>query len=129
MAIEIKILDEHQAALISTSGHISQSEIAEMRSQTVALAEDMNIRNFVVDIRLLLSIESGSTFATFELGDKFRSSGFPLDTKTAVIMPSDPKAKEQAELLHTVEINRGRGAMKYVDSIDDGLYWFRSSAD
>ena len=111
------------------SGQISDSEIADMRSQTVALVEGINMRNFVVDISLMLSIESGSTFATFELGDKFRSTGFPLDTKTAVIMPIDLEAKAQAELLHTVEINRGRGALKYVDSVDDALYWLRSSAD
>ena len=129
MAFEIKILDEHQAAVITMSGHISDSEIADMRSQTVALVEGINMRNFVVDISLMLSIESGSTFATFELGDKFRSTGFPLDTKTAVIMPIDLEAKAQAELLHTVEINRGRGALKYVDSVDDALYWLRSSAD
>ena len=129
MAFEIKILDEHQAAVITMSGQISDSEIADMRSQTVALVEGINMRNFVVDISSMLSIESGSTFATFELGDKFRSTGFPLDTKTAVIMPIDLEAKAQAELLHTVEINRGRGALKYVDSVDDALYWLRSSAD
>jgi hypothetical protein len=29
------------------------------------------------------------------------------------------------EVLHTVEINRGRGELQYVDSIDAGLYWLR----
>lgn len=126
MTIDFSILDDHEAVLISISGHVTHAEVDMMRARTIALIEDKKFTNFVVDISAMLSIDDGSTFTAYKLGDNFRSTGFPLEAKTAVIMPSDPAAKEQAELLHTVQINRGRGAIRYVDSVDDGLYWFRS---
>jgi len=123
------ILEDHEAVVISVSGHVTQDEAHEMRSRILAIIEKTGFSRFVMDISELLSIEQGSTFAAFELGRNFRESGFPLQSKTAVILPVDPKAREQAKFLHTVQINRGRGELKYVNSIDDGLFWFRSTAN
>jgi len=129
MAKIFEILDEHQAVVIRLDGDISASEMVDMRVRTMEIVKETGIHHFIVDISGLRSLEKGSTFATFELGTSFRPTGFPLRAKTAVIMPTTPAARKQAEFLHTVEINRGRGEIKYVDSIDDALYWFRASAD
>jgi hypothetical protein len=129
MSINFSILEDQGAVVISVSGHIEQSEVDSMRERTVAIYEETKISNFVMDISELMSIEKGSTFTVFELGTKFRATGFPLHSKTAVVMPTDAQAREQAELLHTVEINRGRGALKEVDSVESGLYWLRSGND
>jgi hypothetical protein len=129
MSINFSILEDQGAVVISVSGHVDRAEVTCMREQTVAIFEETKICNFVMDISDLVSIEKGSSFSVFELGTKFRATGFPLHSKTAVVMPTDPKAREQAELLHTVEINRGRGALKEVDSVESGLYWLRSGND
>ena len=129
MSTQFLILKEHEAILISMTGHVSEEDIKEMRLRTNEITAETGFTRFVVDIQEVLSIAQGSPFAVFELGSEFRASGFPLQTQTAVIMPTDTVAREQAELMHTVEINRGRGSLKYVDNIDDGLYWFRSNSD
>ena len=128
MSVIFSILDEHKAVLISISGLIAREDIELMRIRTLEIANETKFTSFIMDIGDLQSIEHGNASAVFELGSKFRSTGFPLQAKTAVIMPSAAKAREQVEFLHTVEINRGRGELKYVDNIDDGLYWFRSSS-
>ena len=99
-----------------------------MRSRTIEIIEETGIRSFVVDISELLSIEQGSTFAAFELGRQFRETGFPLNSRTAVILPIDLNARKQAEFLHTVQINRGRGELKYVNDVDEGLFWLKNTA-
>jgi hypothetical protein len=43
-------------------------------------------------------------------------------------MPEDPAAREQVELLHTVEINRGRGVLSYFESVDEALSRFEEMA-
>lgn len=129
MPTTFQILDEHQVLVIQLDGHVSVSEVTGMRARTVEIAKESDIHQFIVDISGLLSVENGNTFATFELGKSFRPTGFPLETKTAVIMPTTPKARQQAEFLHTVEINRGRGELKYVESVDDALFWFSKTAD
>lgn len=43
-------------------------------------------------------------------------------------MPTDEKAHDQVEFLHTVEINRGRGILNYVKTIDEAFSWFELMA-
>ena len=128
MGIEISILDEQRAVAIEVSGCVSAEEVREMRRRTVELADQTGFRNFIVDIRKLLSIEDGSAFVAYDLGEQFKESGFSVWNNTAVLMPEDPAAREQAEFLHTVEINRGRGVLSYVESVDEALSWFDDMA-
>ena len=128
MGIEISILDEQRAVAIEVSGCVSADEVREMRRRTVELADRTGFRNFIVDIRKLLSIEDGSAFVAYDLGEQFKESGFSVWNNTAVLMPEDPAAREQAEFLHTVEINRGRGVLSYVESVDEALSWFDDMA-
>jgi hypothetical protein len=126
MSVVFSILEEHKTVLITMSGQVAREDVEQMRVRTLEIAEETKFTNFIMDISELQSIDRGDGYAVFELGHKFRSTGFSLHTRTAVIMPSDPKARVQVEFLHTVEINRGRGELQYVDSIDAGLYWLRS---
>jgi hypothetical protein len=128
MGIEISMLDEQRAVAIEVSGCVSAEEVREMRRRTVELADQTGFRNFIVDIRKLLSIEDGSAFVAYDLGEQFKESGFSVWNNTAVLMPEDPAAREQAEFLHTVEINRGRGVLSYVESVDEALSWFDDMA-
>lgn len=128
MGIEISILDEQRAVAIEIAGCLSAEDVREMRRRTVELAEQTGYRNFIVDIRKLLSIEDGSAFVAYDLGEQFKESGFSVWNNTAVLMPEDPAAREQAEFLHTVEINRGRGVLSYVESVDEALSWFDDMA-
>jgi hypothetical protein len=126
MSIIFSILEEHETVLIAVSGHVAREDVEQMRVRTLEIVEETKFAKFIMDISDLQSIDRGDGFAAFELGQKFRSTGFPLQAKTAVIMPSAPKARSQVEFLHTVEINRGRGELEYVDSVDAGLYWLRN---
>ena len=128
MGIEFSILNEQRAIAIEVAGCLSAEDVREMRRRTVALAEQTGFRNFIVDIRKLLSIEDGSAFVAYDLGEQFKESGFSVWNNTAVLMPADPAAREQAEFLHTVEINRGRGVLSYVESVDEALSWFDDMA-
>jgi hypothetical protein len=129
MSIEFSMADENRAVLIRIEGHVSEPEIERMRARSSALALESNCSSFIMDISGLELIEKGDALAVYELGEKFQRSGFPYTTRTAVIMPVNPVAREQVEFLHTVEINRGRGVMRYVDDIDQALEWFRSAQD
>ena len=50
------------------------------------------------------------------------------DKKAAVLMPDNPTAREQVEFLHTVEINRGRGVINYVETFDEAFSRFEEMA-
>jgi len=128
MKIEFSILDINKAVAIDVEGHLTTDDVHDMRRRAVELAEQTGHRNFIVDIRRLLSIDQGSTSATFDLGDQFNDSGFSVWNNTAVLMPEDPEARRQAEFLHTVEINRGRGVLCYVESFDEAFSWFDDMA-
>ena len=124
MNIEFSILSDQRAVAITAKGHVTAEEVQDMRRRTVELAEQTGYRNFVVDIRNLLSIADGSDFSAYDLGEQFKESGFSVWNNTAVLMPEDPAARAQAELLHTVEVNRGRGILSYVESFDEAFSWF-----
>jgi hypothetical protein len=128
MSIEYSILDKQKAVSIAIDGHVTADNIQEMRRHTVELAEQTGYRNFVMDIRRLLSIADGSDFAAYDLGEQFKNVGFSVWNNTAVLMPEDPSARAQAEFMHTVEVNRGRGVISYVESYDEAFSWFEDMA-
>ena len=128
MDIQFSILNEQQAVAIEVAGRLSANDVREMRRRTVELAEQTGYRNFIVDIRKLLAIEDGSASVAYDLGEQFKDSGFSVWNNTAVLMPADPAAREQMEFLHTVEINRGRGVLSYVESVDEAFSWFEDMA-
>ena len=124
MSIEFSILDEQRSVLIEVDGNVTSEEVHEMRRRTVELAGETGFTDFIVDIRALQSIDRGNTFATYDLGTQFSECGFSVWTNTAVLLPEDESAREQAEFLHTVEINRGRGIINYVKTYDEAFSWF-----
>ena len=128
MNIEFSILSEQKAVAITANGHVTATEVQDMRRRTVELAGQTGYRNFIVDIRKLLSIADGSDLSALDLGEQFKDSGFSVWNNTAVLMPEDPAARAQAELLHTVEVNRGRGILSYVESFDEAFTWFDDMA-
>ena len=128
MNIEFSILSEQKAVTITANGHVTVAEVKDMRRRTVELAGQTGYRNFIVDIRKLLSIADGSDLSALDLGEQFKDSGFSVWNNTAVLMPEDPAARAQAELLHTVEVNRGRGILSYVESFDEAFTWFDDMA-
>lgn len=126
MGIDFTVNENDDTILIQASNTISTEEIRWMRSQTVDLLEKTGIKNYVVDLAKVSSIGEQSTHITYKLGKEFKRINFPLSTKTAVILPEDQSARKQAEFLHTVEINRMRGPLKYVSSYQEALEWFNS---
>ena len=124
MNIEFSILDEHKAVSIVVEGHLTAADVQEMRRDTVEIADQTGYRNFIMDIRRLLSIADGSDFAAYDLGEQFKETGFSVWNNTAVLMPDDPAARAQIEFMHTVEVNRGRGVLSYVESFDEAFSWF-----
>ena len=128
MSIEYSILDKQKAVSIAIDGHVTADDIQEMRRRTVELAGETGYRNFIMDIRRLLSIAGGSDSAAYDLGEKFKNVGFSVWNNTAVLMPEDPSARAQAEFMHTVEVNRGRGVISYVESYDEAFSWFEDMA-
>ena len=124
MNVEFSILDEHKAVSIVVEGHLTAADVQEMRRDTVEIADQTGYRNFIMDIRRLLSIADGSDFAAYDLGEQFKETGFSVWNNTAVLMPDDPAARAQIEFMHTVEVNRGRGVLSYVESFDEAFSWF-----
>ena len=124
MTIEFSVLTEQKAISIVVEGHVTSADVREMRRRSEEMTEQTGYRNFIVDIRNLLLIDDGSDFAAFDLGDQFKETGFSVWNNTAVLMPEDPAARAQAEFLHTVEVNRGRGVLSYVESFDEAFSWF-----
>ena len=124
MNIEFSILDEHKAVSIVVEGHLTAADVQEMRRDTVEIADQTGYRNFIMDIRRLLSIADDSDFAAYDLGEQFKETGFSVWNNTAVLMPDDPAARAQIEFMHTVEVNRGRGVLSYVESFDEAFSWF-----
>jgi hypothetical protein len=128
MKIEFSVLDDHQAVAIEVEGRVTIEGVQQMRRRSVEIAEETAYCNFIVDIRRLVAIDDGSTLTAYDLGEEFKSSGFSVWTNTAVLMPEDPAAREQAEFMHTVEVNRGRGLLSYVESYDEAYAWFEAMA-
>jgi anti-anti-sigma regulatory factor len=78
MEIAFSILKEQQAVAIQVAGRLGAEDVREMRRRTVETAEQTGFRNFIVDIRRLLSIEDGSVFGAYDPGEQFTESGFSV---------------------------------------------------
>ena len=128
MPIQFSVLDDKRAVLIDVDGEISAAQVADMRQRSVELISETGFANFIVDLRKLQSLEQGHTFAIFDLGEQFSQAHFSVWANTAVLMPETPAAREQIEFLHTVEINRGRGVINYVETFDEAFSWFEEMA-
>ena len=123
MSIHFSLLQNEQAILIKVSGRTTTPEVAEMRRRTGELQNETRISRYVVDLQNLASIDDGRVFDVHHLGERFSDTGFSPDNVTAVILPANVQARRQVEFMHTVEINRGRGSIKYVQNVDDALTW------
>ncbi len=129
MSIEFSVLDDQRAVLIIVDGDIDVEDVQQMRRRSVELVSDNGHSNFIVDLRNLTSIAQGQTSSIYNLGEAFSKSGFTIWSNTAVLMPTQDAVRKDIELLHIVEINRGRGAIKYVESIDEALSFFKNVPD
>jgi hypothetical protein len=125
MSISFKTLPEFETIRITATGHVDSAEVNAMRRRTMELTNATGYSNYIVDLQGLTSIAQGDVFSAYELGDRFRETGLPFHTRTAVIMPFEPAARQQAEFLHTVEVNRGRGDLRYVGDEEEAKAWFR----
>lgn len=126
MGFEFVVNGADRVIVIELDGDIPETEVTDMRRGTIDLIRETGILNFVVDMSKVTSIADQETFTAYELGKEFHKIEFPHTAKTAVIMPTSPSARRQAEFLHTVELNRGRGLVQYVADYDEALSWFRS---
>lgn len=126
MSVEFTILPEDDVVVITLTGVIGAEQIMSMRSRSMQVLIDTGIQNYYVDLHSLVSLADGKTLELFALGERFAGTKFPYTTRTAVRLPHEPQAREQAEFMHTVELNRGRGAMRYVDSLPEAIAWFQT---
>lgn len=128
MAIKFSVLDDKKAVLIEAEGAVVAEEILQLRKRAVELIAETGFMNFIIDARNLESLERGSSSAIFDLGQSFSDANISVWTNTAMLMPLNQDAYEQVELLHTVQINRGRGIINYVESFEEAHSWFEEMA-
>ena len=128
MSIEFSVFDEQQVVLIEATGDVSADQVRDMRQRSVELVTETGYKNFIVDLRKLGSLVCGGLCDIYDLGNSFSDVGFTVWSNTAVLMPESETARKQAELLHTIEINRGRGVMDYVDTREEAFSWFEEMA-
>ena len=126
MSIKFTIDQKNKIILIRTIDDISPKDVLEMRTWTMELLTETGIENFVVDMSAATSILYQDTVTTYKMGKEFQGLDFPLSAKTAVILPNDEEVRRQATFLHTVEVNRMRGPLKYVENYEEALDWFKS---
>ena len=124
MSIQFETWPEAAALIIRTRGDVDAVAVDDMRRRTVELTRQTGFHNYLVDMTELRSIANNDTFAAYDLGDRFGKAGIAFSTKTAVILPRDDEARRQAEFLHTVELNRGRGDLQYVEDAAEARDWF-----
>jgi hypothetical protein len=128
MTTEFSVLDDKRTIVITSEGDVDAAELAQLRQRSAELIEETGFTDFIVDIRDVTSIESGKTFAIVEVGESYSDFRITVWSNTAVLLPVDDVAREQVELMHTVEVNRGRGVINYVDSFDEAFSWFEEMA-
>jgi hypothetical protein len=126
MSTEFTVNKEDDVILITIINTVSVEELKWIRSKTIELLNETGIKNYIVDLSAVTSILEQKTISMYQLGKEFQEIKFPYNTKTAVILPTDDEAREQAKFLHTVEINRMRGPLRYVSSYEEALGWFNS---
>ena len=128
MTIEFSILEKERAVLIKIDGAVDAGQVEQMRQQSVKSVSETGITNFIVDMRGLDSLLDGRTTAIVDLASDFKDLGFTVWSNTAVLMPVNERAREQVDLLHAIEVNRGRGLLSYVETIDEAHSWFEEMA-
>ena len=124
MAIKFSVLDDKKAVLIDVDGDIVAEQIMQLRKRAVELIAETGYKNFIIDFRDLRSLERGRNSAIFDLGQTFSDARITVWSNTAVLMPRDERAREQVDFLHTVQINRGRGIINYVETFEEAFSWF-----
>ena len=124
VSIKFSVLEDKKAVVIDADGDVMAEQLIAMRERSVQLVAETGFTNFIVDLRKLQSLEKGRTFAIFDLGERFSEAHFTVWSNTAVLMPDDEAAREQVEFLHTVEVNRGRGVINYVENFEEAFSWF-----
>jgi hypothetical protein len=128
LAIKFSILEKKRAVLIKIDGTVDAEQAEQMRQQSVNIVAETGIKNFIVDMRGLESLLDGQTTAIVDLASDFKDHGFTVWSNTAVLMPVNEMAHEQVDLLHAIEVNRGRGLLSYVETIDEAHSWFEEMA-
>lgn len=124
VSIRFSVLEDKETVVIDADGDVMAEQLIAMRERSVELVAETGFTNFIVDLRKLQSLEKGRTFAIFDLGERFSEARFTVWSNTAVLMPDDEAAREQVEFLHTVEVNRGRGVINYVENFEEAFSWF-----
>jgi hypothetical protein len=128
MATEFSVLDDKRTIVIRSEGDVDATELAGLRRRSVELIEETGFTDFIVDIRKVTSIESGKTFAIVEAGEAYSDFRITVWSNTAMLLPDDEAVREQVDLMCTIEINRGRGVINYVDTFDEAFSWFEEMA-
>ena len=126
MSFEFTVNRDDDVILITLNKTVSIEDLKLSRTKTIELLNETGIHNYIVDLSAVISFLDQDVITTYQMGKEFQNIKFPLSTKTAVIMPMDEEARNQATFLHTVEINRMRGPLKYVSSYKEALSWFKS---
>ena len=57
MSTQFSILNEHEAILISMTGHVSEEDINEMRLRTTEIAAETGFSRFVMDIEDVFGVD------------------------------------------------------------------------
>ena len=128
MAIEFSILDDKRAVLIEVDGDIDARHLEQLRKRAAEIISETGYTDFIIDLRNVTSLEQGKVVRIVELGESFSESRITVWSNTAILMPVDETAFKQVELMHTIQINRGRGVISYVESLDEAFSWFEEMA-
>ena len=129
MATEFSVLDNKRTIVITSEGSVDAAELAGLRQRSAELIEETGYTDFIVDIRNVTSIEQGKTFAIVEVGESYSDFRITVWSNTAVLLPEDESVREQIDLMCTIEINRGRGVINYVNSFEEAFSWFEEMAN
>ena len=128
MATEFSVLDDKRTIVITSAGDVDAAELTGLRRRSVELIEETGFTDFIIDFRNLNSIESGKTFAIVEAGESYSDFRITVWSNTAMLLPEDETVREQVDLMCTIEINRGRGVISYVDTFEEAFTWFEEMA-
>lgn len=109
-------------------GIVDADQIEAMRRDCVALFEETGVTDVIVDMREMESLKNAEPGAIVDLGNDFKKHNITVWSNTAVLMPISPRAYRQMELMLAIEVNRGRGVMNDVETLDEAFSWFEEVA-
>ena len=118
MAHKIAILDTGVIEIVHT-GIITIREATASRDEASLILKERDLKLVLADVSQ--TIHDESTMDLF----KFNASHydvFPVGTRIAVVIPSDPTKAESAHFAETVATNRGI-AMRVFLEYDDAVKW------